>query len=83
MILSAPQHFGGLDREQAHGTRAPDSHDFSALDALGSLIARGENVGEEEHLLVRHSVRHFHGRDIGHRHTDIFGLAASVTASQM
>ena len=45
------QHFGGLDREQAHGTRAPDRHDFSALDAglLGSLIAE-----DPLHLVERH-----------------------------
>ena len=72
------QHLGGLDREQTDGTRAPDRHDFSTLDAglLGGLIAGGENVGQEEHFLVLHSVRHFHGRDIGHRHAHIFGLAA-------
>jgi hypothetical protein len=68
------QHLGGLDREQTDRTRAPDRHDFSTLDAslLGGLIACGENVGQEEHFLVRHSVRHFHARDIGHRHADIF-----------
>jgi hypothetical protein len=40
------QHFGGLDREQTNGTRAPDRQHFSALDAglLGGLIACWENV---------------------------------------
>jgi hypothetical protein len=72
------QHLGGLDREQTDRSCAPDRDDFSTLDAglLRGLIAGGKNVGQEEHFLVRHSVRHFHGRDIGHRHAHIFGLAA-------
>src|ERR1700722_4737031 len=79
------QNLGGLDREQTDRTGAPDRHDLSALDAglLRGLIAGGENVGEEEHFLVLHSLRHFHGRDIGHRHAHVFGLAACVTAGQV
>ncbi len=79
------QHLGGLDREQTNGTCAPDPHDFSALDAglLGGLIACGKNVDQEEHFLIRHPVRHFHGRDIGNRHADIFSLAACVTAGKV
>ena len=79
------QNLGGQDREQADGACAPDRHDFSTLDAglLGGLVACGKNVGEEEDFLVLHSVRHFHGRDIGHRHAHIFGLAACVTPGQV
>jgi hypothetical protein len=63
----------------------PHRDDFSTLDArlLGGLIAGGENVREEEDFLVRHSVRHFHRRDIGHRHAHIFGLAARVAACEV
>jgi hypothetical protein len=43
----------------------------------------GKNVGQEKHFLIRHPVRHFHGRDIGHRHAHIFSLAACVTAGQV
>jgi hypothetical protein len=48
------EYLGRLDREQTDRSCAPNSHDFSALDAglLGSLIARRKNVGEEEHLLI-------------------------------
>jgi hypothetical protein len=79
------KHLDGLDREQGDGTRAPDRHDLSTLDAglLRGLIACWENVGQKEDLLVLHSVRHLHGRDIGHRHAHIFGLAARVTAGEV
>src|SRR3984957_11074364 len=82
--LSA-QNLGGLDRGQDDRTRAPDRRDLSALDAglLGGLIACGENIGQEEDVLVLHSVRHFHGRDIGHGHAHIFGLAARVAACEV
>jgi hypothetical protein len=43
----------------------------------------GKNVGQEKHFLVRHPVRHLHGRNIRHRHADIVGLAASVTACEV
>ena len=57
------QNLGRLDGEQADGAGAPDRHDLSALDAslLRGLIACGKNVGQEEHFLVFHSVRHFMG----------------------
>ena len=85
MMRSAPKHLGGLDREQTDGTRAPNRDDLSTLDAglLGGLIPCGENIGQEKHFLVRHPVRHFHGRNVRHRHADIFGLAASVTACEV
>src|ERR1700722_5593543 len=73
-----PENLGGLDREKADGTRAPDRYNLAALDArlFGGLIAGGENIGEEEQFLVLHSVRRLHGGHIGHWHTDVFGLAA-------
>ena len=85
MMRSAPSTLADWIANIPTGPAPPDRDDLSTLNAglLGCLIASGENVGQEERFLIRHLVRHFHRRDIGHRHPHIFRLAACVTACEV
>ena len=60
------------------GPRAEDHHRLALLDLphLGRLVAGGQDVAEEEHLLVLHVVGDLGGPDVGERHPHVLGLAA-------
>ena len=69
----------------ADRTAAPDRDGVTRLDValLGGHVAGGEDVRQEEHLVVGDPVGYLDGTDIGEGHTDIFGLAAGVSAEQV
>ena len=46
-------------------------------------VAGGQDVGEEEHLLVRHPVRHFERSHVGKGDPGVLRLAAGVTPGEM
>jgi hypothetical protein len=66
-------------------TGAPHRHHVARLDValLGGLIAGREDVGEEEHLLVRNAVRDLQRIHVGERHPHVLRLAAGVAAVEM
>ncbi len=72
----------GLHREQAHRAAAEHHHRVPGLDVahLRALVARGEDVGEEEDLLVLHVVRNPHRPHVREGHAHVLGLPALVAA---
>ena len=76
---------GGLHGKEAHRAAAEDHHGLAALDLphLGSLIPGGEDVAEEEDLLLIHVVGNLHRSDVGERHAHVLRLATLVAAGDV
>jgi hypothetical protein len=69
----------GHDRGQADGARADDGDGVARLHPAvehADLVARGQDVGEEEHLLVRDALGQLVHRGLGERHPRVLGLHA-------
>jgi len=73
------------DRELCDRAAAEYGDGLAALDfaVLRRHIAGRENVGQEQHLLVREALRHLHRADIGKRHAQIFCLTGQEAAQQV
>lgn len=63
----------------------PDGHRIAALNIalFSSHVARGENVGEKEHLLVSQSILNLDCADVLERDANIFGLATRESTCEM
>jgi hypothetical protein len=70
---------GGHDRREPDGAGADHGDRVTGLDPAGEhadLVGRGEDVGEEEHLLVREPVRHLVDGCVGERDAGVLRLQA-------
>ena len=74
-----------LDGKQADRTAAPHRNRVAGLDVahLGAHIAGGQDVRQEQDLLVRQCAIDLQRPDIGEGHTRELGLPAGKTAGQM
>ena len=85
MTCSAPIKTALCTANRPTGPAAPDRHGIAGLD-LGVLRrhpAGGQDIGEEQHLVVLEPVGNDDGADIGERHAHIFSLATGIAAGQM
>ena len=83
-MRSAPSRRAG-GRHQADRPGAEDRHRRARPD-LGverRLVAGGQDVGEEQHLLVGEALRQLQRPDVGEGHAHELGLAAGVAAVQV
>src|SRR5688572_21758450 len=83
-LPGAEQH-RGADGELAHRTGAPHRHRVLGLDVAlhGGLPAGGEDVAEEQRLLVGHAGWNFYRPDIGEWHAHVFRLPAGIAAGEV
>ncbi|GAC1614936.1 MAG: hypothetical protein NVS4B5_04100 [Vulcanimicrobiaceae bacterium] len=74
-----------LDGEESDGAAAPDGDDVAGLDLaiFSGLVTRGQDIGEEEYLLVRQCGRDLEEIRVGKDDARAFGLAAGITAERM
>ena len=77
-----PQQEGAADGELRHRAAAPDGDGVAGFDLaeLGTHVAGGEDVGQEEDLVVGEVVGHLDGAHVGVGDAQVFGLAARVAA---
>ena len=70
------------NREQADRSTAPHRDDLTGLDVahLRAHVGRREDVGQEQHLLVRQRRRHLDRPDIRERHAHVLRLSARIAA---
>ena len=75
----------GFDRELPDRAAAPDRDRVGRLDlaVVGGHVGGGEDVGQEQHLLVRQPLRDLDRADIGVGHAQILGLAAREAAGDV
>ena len=69
----------GLDRGQAHRSRADDHHDISRLDPAvldPHLVAGRQDVGQEDHPLVGDALGHLVHARLRERNPRVLGLGA-------
>jgi len=64
---------------------APDGDRVAGLDAavLRRHVAGGEDVGQEQHLLVGQAIGDFDRTDVGERYTGVLSLPPGVAAVQV
>ncbi len=76
---------GALDGEQPDRTATPDRHRVTRLDlaVLGRHPAGGQDVGQEQNLLVLQAIGNDDRPDIAIGHPDILGLAAGIAAGHV
>ena len=70
---------GAHDRRQTDRAGTDDGDDVAGPDLTvehAHLVARREDVGEHQQLLVAHTVRSEVGRRVGERNADVLGLRA-------
>ena len=82
---SSAEHPGALDGELTDRSTPPDGHGVALLDlgVLRAHVAGGEDVGEEEDLLVGQVGLDLETTDVGVGHAEILGLTARVAAAQV
>ncbi len=83
--LLGPHQHGALHGKQAHRSGTPDGDRVARLD-LGVFSrhpAGGQDVGEEQDLVIIHAVGNDDRPDIGKRHPHIFRLAAGIAAGEV
>jgi hypothetical protein len=71
--------------ELADRSAAPDGNRVALLDlaVLGGHVAGGEDVGEEEHLLVVQVFRDLERSHVRVRHARVLRLSTRIAAHQM
>ena len=76
---------GGLNREKADRSAAPDRDGVARLDVgiFGRLPAGGENIREEKDLVILKPIGNDDRPDVGKWNPDIFGLPPGIAAGQM
>ena len=76
------QEVRALDRELANRPAPPHGDGVAGTDAavLRGHVAGGEDVGEEQHLLVGQRVGHLDRPDVRERHARVLGLASGIAA---
>src|SRR5262249_1209877 len=76
---------GTVHRELAHRTGTPDRDDVGRLDGahLRAHVAGGQDVGEEQYLLVAQVRLDLQWPDVGERYPRVLRLAAGVPAGQV
>ena len=77
-----PRRLGGHD---AYRTGAENQHGFAAvhLAPVNGRVAGGEDVGQEQGLVVGEGIRDFAGAVVGVGHAHVLGLAAVVAAIEV
>ena len=74
-----------LDREQPDRAAAPDRDDVAGFDVriFRTHPAGGQDVGQEQHLVVVDAVGDDDGAVVAERHADIFRLTARIAAGHV
>ena len=83
--LRGAEHPGAVHGELADRAGAPHRHHVAGLDVahLGTHVAGGQDVGEEQHLLVGQVGLDLQRADVGERHPRVLCLTAREAAGQM
>ena len=80
--LAGAQHLRASDRKLTNRSAAPDCDDTAVLDVavLRRHVAGGEDVAQEEHLLIFQVALDLQRPDVGERDASILRLSACVSA---